>query len=149
MGGYFRGVAIDAAIIGMLTWTLLSVIGLPFALPLAVLAATGEFVPYIGPVVAAVPAVATGLLHSTQQGLLVALTYVVIQQIEGHVVTPLVMRSQTRIHPAAVMVALTTGYTIGGLLGALAAIPMFAAIRVLLRHVIIPAVRRRAGRSRR
>jgi predicted PurR-regulated permease PerM len=57
MGGYFRAVAVDAVIIGALTWGALHTLGVEFSLPLAALAAAGEFVPYIGPVIAAVPAI--------------------------------------------------------------------------------------------
>ena len=144
MGGYFRGVAINAAIIGGITFVALEFIGLDYALPLATLAAFGEFVPYLGPIVAAVPAIAVALLQSTREALIVIVTYIVIQQAEGHILTPLIMRSQTSIHPATVIVALTAGFTIGGILGALAAIPTFAAGRVVVRRVLAPALRRAA-----
>ena len=72
----------------------------------------------------------------------VLLIYVAIQQIEGHLVTPNVMRTQTDVRPASVIVALTVGYTLGGLLGALAAIPIFAAARVLVLRVLVPSIRR-------
>lgn len=149
MGGYFRGVAIDAAIIGALTWGMLSIIGVEFAAPLAALSALGEFVPYIGPVLAALPAIALGTLQSVQQGVLVAAGYFVLQQIESHIVTPNVMHSQTAIQPATVIVALTVGFSVGGLLGAITAIPIFAAGRVLILHEIAPIVRRAARRTRR
>jgi len=145
MGGYVRGVAIDGAIIAVLTWLALTIIGVDFAVPLAVLAGLGEFVPYIGPVVAAVPAIAIGLLDSVQQAIIVAATYLVLQQVESHIVTPNVMHTQTDIRPATVIVALTVGYTVGGVLGAITAIPIFAAGRVLIRRLVAPAIRR-AGR---
>jgi predicted PurR-regulated permease PerM len=142
MGGYFRGVAINAVIIGALTWIALVAVGVQFTLPLAILAALGEFVPYVGPVVAAIPAIGTALLDSPQRAFVVLLIYVAIQQIEGHLVTPNVMRTQTDVRPASVIVALTVGYTLGGLLGALAAIPIFAAARVLVLRVLVPSIRR-------
>lgn len=148
MGGYFRGVAIDAAIIGALTWGMLSVIGIEFAAPLAALSALGEFVPYIGPLLAALPAIALGTLQSVQQGVMVAAGYFILQQIESHIVTPNVMHSQTAIQPATVIVALTVGFSVGGLLGAITAIPIFAAGRVVILHEIAPMVRRAARRSR-
>jgi predicted PurR-regulated permease PerM len=147
MGGYFRATAINAAIIGTLTAVALWIVGLDVVVPLAVLAAAGEFVPYIGPIVAAIPAVAVGLLQSTQQAITVALVYAAIQQIESYIVTPNVMKSQTRVNPAMVIVALTIGYTIGGVLGAIAAIPIFAAARVLVRRAIAPAIRAAARRA--
>jgi predicted PurR-regulated permease PerM len=147
MGGYFRGTAIAAAIIGTLTGVALWIVGLDVVIPLALLAAAGEFVPYIGPIVAAIPAIAVGLLQSPQQAITVALVYVAIQQIESYIVAPNVMKSQTSVNPAMVIVALTIGYAIGGILGAIAAIPIFAAARVLVRRAIAPAVRAAARRA--
>jgi hypothetical protein len=73
----------------------------------------------------------------------------VLQQIESHIVTPKVMRSQTLSRPATVIVALITGHAVGGLLGAIAAIPVFAAARVLLLlHVVAPEPRRRQQRPK-
>jgi predicted PurR-regulated permease PerM len=147
MGGYFRGTAIDAAIIGALSAAALWIIGVEFTIPLALLAAAGEFVPYIGPVIAAVPAIAVGLMHSTQQAITVGLAYLAIQQIESHIVTPTVMKSQTSVNPAMVIVALTIGYATGGILGAITAIPIFAAARVALLRVIAPTLRVAARRA--
>jgi predicted PurR-regulated permease PerM len=126
------------------------VLGRPFAAPLAVLAALGELVPYLGPLLAAAPAVALALLDSPQQALLVALLYVAIQQIEGHLVTPLVMQSQTDISPGTVLFAVVAGWSIAGIVGAIAAVPVCAAIRVLVLGVLVPRVRCRAiGKARR
>ena len=113
--------------------------------PVRVLGAEVADVPYIGPVLAAIPAIAVGALHSIQRAIVVALSYLVLQQIENCTVTPNVMHSQTDIRPATVIVAITPGYAIGGILGASAAIPIFAAARVLLNHVIAPAVREAAA----
>lgn len=141
MGGYIRGVVINGAIVAALTWAALVVVGLDFALPLAVVAFFGELLPYLGPVLAAIPAVAVALADSPTRAFIVALVYVGIQQVEGHVLTPLVMRSQTHISAAFVIVALAMGYTVGGMLGAVTAIPLFAAARVAAIHVLAPAVR--------
>jgi predicted PurR-regulated permease PerM len=149
MGGYFRGAVIDGIIIAILTWLVLMGLGRPFAAPLAVIAGIGELVPYVGPIVAAVPAIALALLDSPQQALIVAVAYVAIQQIEGHIVTPLVMHSQTDITPGTVLFAVVAGYSIAGILGAIAAVPLFAAARVLVLRVLLPRTRCAAIRRRR
>jgi len=143
MGGYIRGVVINGLVVAALTGTALLIVGLDFALPLAIIAFFGEMLPYLGPVLAAIPAVALALADSPSRALVVALVYVAIQQIEGHVLTPLVMRSQTHISAAFVIVALAFGYTAGGILGAITAIPLFAAARVLVNAVLAPTVRHR------
>jgi predicted PurR-regulated permease PerM len=144
MGGYFRGAAINGVAVAALTWSALAFIGVEYAGPLAIVAFLGELVPYLGPVIAALPAIAVALTQSTSTAVSVAVAYLAIQQIEGHVLTPVIMHSQTHISPAMVIIALTMGYTVGGILGALAAIPVFAAARVLVRHALVPELRRRA-----
>jgi predicted PurR-regulated permease PerM len=144
MGGYVRGVAINAPIIGALTWLGLLLIGLPHASVLAMLAGLGEVVPYIGPVAAAVPALAVALTVSPTQAALVAALYIGLQQLEGNVITPVVMKSQTEINPALVIFALTCGFALAGVLGAITAVPLFAAVQVLVRSVAAPTLRRRA-----
>lgn len=70
--------------------------------------------------------------------------YLVIQQLENYLVVPRVMQGQTDVSPALVIFALTCGFTLGGLLGALVAIPIAAAGRVLVLTVVAPAIRRRS-----
>lgn len=144
MGGYFRGAAINGLIVAGMTWCGLRIIGVDYAGPLAILAFFGELVPYLGPVVVALPALAVALLQSVSTAVAVGIAYLAIQQIEGHVLTPLIMHSQTHISPAMVIIALTVGYTVGGIVGALAAIPLFAAGRVLILTTVAPRLRRRA-----
>lgn len=112
-------------------------------------AAVGELVPYIGPMVAALPAVALALLDSPQEAVTVALAYVVIQQVEGNVVSPFVLHSQTDVSPATVLFAVVAGFAAAGILGAVAAVPLFAAARVLMLRVVAPWARCVALRRRR
>lgn len=149
MGGYIRGAGMDGMVIAALTWAALAIVGLPHAPIFAVLAGVGEFVPYVGPIVAAVPAIAVALMESPTQGLIVAAVYVGLQQIDSHLIVPHIMRSQTDIHPALVIFALAAGLSLGGVLGAVVAIPLFAAARVLVVDLAAPALRRhlRARRS--
>ncbi len=149
MGGYVRGVAINAAIVGALTWLGLLALGVEYALALALVTALAETIPYIGPIVAAIPAILVGLLDSPVRAALVAGFYIALQQVENYLVAPKVMQSQTDVTPALVIFALACGFTAGGLLGALVAIPIAAAVRVLVLAVAAPAIRRRsAARSR-
>jgi predicted PurR-regulated permease PerM len=117
------------------------VLGIDYSLPLAVMAFFGELLPYVGPILAGIPAVAVALTQSTTLALAVVIAYVAIQQIEGHVLTPVIMHSQTNLPPALVVVALTMGYSAGGILGAVAAIPLLSAGRVLLKHLAAPLLR--------
>jgi predicted PurR-regulated permease PerM len=145
MGGYIRGVVLDAMIVGGLAGLGLFVIGVKFPLVLGVLTMLGELVPILGPFLAAVPAVIVGLLDSPTQALIVLGFYVALEQIEGHLVTPNVMRSQTDVPQLLILFALFAGIAFNGALGAFIAIPLAGAVRVLVMRVVAPAIRRWSG----
>jgi putative heme transporter len=141
MGGYVRGVVINAAVVGSIVYVGLLVMGLDYPLVLALVAMLGEMVPILGPFLAAVPALGIALLDSPHTVLVVAGFYLAVQQLEGHLLTPNIMRAQTNIPPLLVIFALLAGSTVGGILGALLAIPTAGALYVFVREVVIPAVR--------
>ena len=145
MGGYIRGVVIDSLIVGVLTYVGLALIGVDFALVLAILAGILEIIPFVGPVIAGVAIVAVALLQSPTTALITLVFIVILQQIESNILVPNIMRSQTEISPLLTILALVAGHSIGGLLGALIAIPVAAAVRVFVHEVIAPAIRRWTG----
>ncbi len=141
MGGFVRGVVIDAAIIGALVYVGLSVIGVEYTLVLALIAGLGEVVPIVGPIVGSIPAILVALLDSPTQALIVAGFFFAVQQIESNIVTPFVMRSQTDIPPILTLFAVAVGGAIGGIFWVLIAIPAMGALRVLVLRVLAPAER--------
>jgi predicted PurR-regulated permease PerM len=145
MGGYIRGVLVAAFIIGLLTYLGLLLIGIDFPLVLGLLAGLLEIIPYLGPLIAAVPIIAIAWLESTTLAIIAVIFIIILQQVENYLVTPNVMRSQTKVSPLLVILAIIAGNRLGGLLGVLIAIPIVAAARVFIRQVIAPAVRRQTG----
>lgn len=145
MGGYLRGSAINGLIIGVLEYIGLLIIGVPFALTLASLAGLLEFFPTIGPLLSGTLVVAVGLSVSPRTAVIVLIFAVVLQQLEGHILVPIIMRSQAEVSPLLSILAVLSGAAIGGLLGALIAIPLVSAISVLVRMVIAPAIRSANG----
>ncbi len=145
MGGYVRGVLIEAAIIGILVFAGMWLIGVRYAAILATLAAFGEVIPYIGPIVAAIPGVILALYESPTQGLIVLGFYLGLQLLESYVLFPLVVGSQSEIPPLLIIVGLLAGGTIGGVLGALVAVPLAGALRVVVVRLVAPAIRCRTG----
>ncbi|HZP45005.1 MAG TPA: AI-2E family transporter [Candidatus Binataceae bacterium] len=141
MGGYIRGVFLGGLVVGASVWFGLYLLGVRDALALGVLAAFGEFFPYVGPIVAAVPGVLSAWLQSPVLALWTVIFYLVIEQIEGHLIAPNIMRRQTDISQSLVIIALFAGGVVGGLLGALVAIPIAAGCKVLVEEVIAPAIR--------
>jgi predicted PurR-regulated permease PerM len=145
MGGYVRGVLIEALLIGAIVFVGLTIIGVPYPLALAVLAGIGEFLPYVGPIMAAAPAVLLALLESPGLALIVLGFYVALQLVEGYVLFPLVVGSQSEIPPLLIIIGLLAGGTVGGVLGALIAIPLAGALQIVVVRVVAPAIRRRTG----
>jgi predicted PurR-regulated permease PerM len=143
MGGFIRGAVLDGLIIGASTYIGLLLLGVNYPLVLGMIAGLLEFVPWIGPIIAAVPLVGSALLQSPTKALEALAFVLVLHQFEGNIVLPNVMYTQTSITPLLVLIALVVGSAIGGVLGALVAIPLAAALRVFVREVIAPAVRRR------
>lgn len=141
MGGYIRGTILNGLIIGGLAYIGYLVIGLRYSLILALLAGMLEIVPILGPIIAAIPTVLIALTDSLTKGLIVLAFMIVLHQVEGHIVTPNVMRSQTDVPQLLVLLALLIGGSIGGILGILVAIPLSGALRVLVLHALAPAIR--------
>ncbi|HSL28706.1 MAG TPA: AI-2E family transporter [Anaerolineales bacterium] len=145
MGGYLRGVVINGVIVGLVTFFGLLIIGVDFALVFGALAGLLELVPIAGPIIATLIIVGLTFLESPGLGLTVLIFMVVLQQIENNILVPYIMRSQTEISPLLSLMAIFVGGVIGGLFGALIAIPVAAALRVLVREVLAPAIRRQTG----
>lgn len=132
--GWIRGVAITGVVDGTLIGAAMLILGVPAAIPIAVLTVGASFFPIIGATIAGALAVAIAL---TSEGLVTAiiLGFVVlaVQQIEGDVILPVVMRRQVALHPIVILVSLAVGGALGGILGALVAVPLTASVSAAIR----------------
>lgn len=124
MGQWLRGQAILGLIVGVFVFIALTLLGIRYALSLALLAAVFELIPVIGPILAAAPAVFLAFLSSPLLGVIVALVYFIIQQAESHLLVPLVMRRTTGLNPIVVIIALLVGAELGGILGIFLSVPV-------------------------
>ena len=142
MGGYVRGAAITGLVIGTLNYVGLVVIGVNFPLVLAILSAAFEFIPFVGPFIAGALMVVVAFLQAPAKALVTLAFVVGVQQVEGNLVAPNVMHPQTCVSPLTTLFAIFAGFSVGGILGALIAVPVAAAIRVLVVEVLMPSLRR-------
>lgn len=124
LGAWVRGQMMLALTIGIATYIGLSIIGIPFTLSLAILAGILEIVPIIGPIISAIPAVLVALTSSQFLALVTVAVYFIIQQLESHLVVPLVMRKTVGLPPLVTIISLMIGGKIAGIGGALLAIPL-------------------------
>ncbi|MFF5070274.1 AI-2E family transporter [Micromonospora olivasterospora] len=127
LGAYSRGTMIIAAIDAVGIGLALVLLGVPLALPLALITFLGGFVPIIGATLAGAVAVLVALAaRGPGVALLTLAAVVAVQQIEGNLLEPLVMKRQVRLHPAVILVAVTAGTLIAGIAGAFVAVPVTA-----------------------
>ena len=132
LGAWVRGELILMAAIGVATGAAYTLIGLPAALLLAVIAAVAEVVPMVGPLIGAVPAILIATTVSPQTAVLTLVVYVVLQLVEGNILVPIVMRNSVGLSPFLVLVSLLVGWTVGGPLGAIVAVPLVAGVEAIL-----------------
>lgn len=143
LGGYVRGVLAAMVLIGVLTGIGLAILGMPYALPLALLAGLTEFIPYLGPWISGSAAVLVALLAvDPLKALEVVILFVVVQQVEGNLVQPLIMSKAVNLDPLLVLVAITVGVQLLGIIGAILAVPIVAAMQIVVMRVIAPAISR-------
>lgn len=143
LGGYVRGVLFAMILIGILTGIGLAILGMPYALPLALLAGLTEFIPYLGPWISGSVAALVALLAvDPLKALEVVILFIVVQQVEGNLVQPLVMSKAVNLDPLLVLIAITFGVQLLGIIGAILAVPIIAILQVLVVRVIAPAIRR-------
>jgi predicted PurR-regulated permease PerM len=123
---------VDAVGIGLIAWLL----GVPLALPIAVAVFLASFVPFVGAIVTGALAVVIALVFNGPViALLMLAGVVLVQQIEGNVLQPLVMGPAVRVHPVAVVLAVAAGGLLAGIPGTLFAVPVVAFVNVFVRYV--------------
>lgn len=141
--GWVRGTAIIGVVDGVIIGAALWILGVPAALPLALFTFFGAFFPIVGATVAGALAAAVALADSgLQTALIVVAVVLVVQQVEGDVLLPIVMNRQVSLHPAVILLALAVGAAVGGIIGALLSVPLTAAATAA-----ISAIREPDGRS--
>ncbi|MDQ3357214.1 MAG: AI-2E family transporter, partial [Actinomycetota bacterium] len=129
------GVVIVGLIDAVFIAIALLVVGVPLVLPLAVLTFFGAFFPLVGAIVAgAVAALVALVTGGVTDALIIVGATVVVQQVEGNVLQPLIMGRQVELHPAVTLLAVTGGGAVAGIVGAFLAVPVAAVTRRVLRY---------------
>lgn len=135
LGGFFRGQLLVALFVGIASAVGLTIVKLPFAIVIGLIAGIFNLVPLIGPFIGAIPAVFIGLLSGEPiRALYAVIVLLVVQQIDNHIISPNVMGRTVRLHPITVMLALLAGGTIAGIFGMLMVVPGVAAAKIVGQH---------------
>lgn len=142
VGGYVRGVTINIAIIAVIASIGLTIIGVNFAVVLGIFAGFMEIFPIVGPFIGAIPILLVALIQSPTIGLIAFIFVLTLQLFEGNVLMPNIMHLQAKVPPYVVLFALLAGGALGGVLGAITAIPLAAALKVFVLRVLMPEIRK-------
>ena len=123
MGAWLRGQLILMLVIGVFTFIGLIILNVPYALVLAIFAGLAEFVPFIGPIIAAVPAIFFATSDSPWKVIGVVIFYIVLQQLENQIIVPKIMQRAVGLNPIVVIIVMLIGAKVAGLVGILLAVP--------------------------
>jgi predicted PurR-regulated permease PerM len=136
LGSFVRGQLLVALIVGIASSIGMWAINLPFWLLIGMLAGLLNLIPFLGPFVGGALAAAVALLSGDlTQAIWAVAIFVAIQQIDNHVITPLVQRTRVKLSPLVIVLALIIGGSLAGLLGVLIAVPVTAAVRIIIGHL--------------
>lgn len=135
-GKYIRGQITIAGFVGIFTTMALVLINVKYAFLLGAFAGIANIIPYFGPFIGIIPTILFSLLDSTAKALYAAGAFIFIQQVESGVLTPKIIGKSVGIHPVYVIMSLITGGKLFGVIGLIMAVPVLAAIKLTLRHVL-------------
>jgi predicted PurR-regulated permease PerM len=133
--GYMAGNLVISVICGVLTYAVLAVTGVPYAGVIAVFVAIADLIPLVGATIGAVIATVVALLHSVPAAITVVVFFIVYQQVENHLLQPVVLSRTVKLNPLVVLVSILLGVELAGILGALLAIPVAGIVQVLVRDM--------------
>jgi len=136
IGMWLRGQIILSLVIFLMTYAGLSLLGVKYALVLALLAGVTEIIPYFGPIIAGVPAIFVAFTQEPYLGLMTLLMFFIIHQSENYFITPQIMRKAVGLNPVIVIVSMLVGARIAGIAGILIAVPVATALSVLTGDIL-------------
>jgi predicted PurR-regulated permease PerM len=136
VGGYVTGNLLISLIAGISITIVLLALGVPYAVALGLLVAVLDLIPLAGATIAGIIVVGISFLHSVPAGIIVAVFFIVYQQLENHFLQPVIYGRTVQLTPLVVLVAVLIGAELAGILGALAAIPVAGSIQVVLRDIL-------------
>ncbi len=135
LGSWLRGQIVLSGFIGVLTWIVLTFLGIDFALSLAVIAGILELIPTIGPILSAIPAIIVALNISIPMALFVAVSYFLIQLLENNILVPRIMGRAVGLNPIIIIIGIIVGGKLLGVAGALLAIPAISLLVVVYKNL--------------
>lgn len=131
LGKWFIGQLFLGLIVGLITFIGLSLLGVPYALVLAIIAGAMELIPYLGPTLAGIPAVIIAFTVSPFLALLTLILYFLIQQFENYLLVPKVMQKSVGLHPVIIIITILIGYQFADIIGVILSVPIATIIAII------------------
>ena len=135
LGGYIRGQLIVSLFVAITSFILFQLLNMEYALLLAIIMGITNLIPYFGPVIGAVPAVAIAFTMSVQTVIFVIIAIFVIQLLESNLLAPYIVGKSIAIHPVAIIFALLLGGKVSGVMGMIMAVPLLTVLKVIFSHI--------------
>jgi len=136
LGDWLRGQLLLSFTLGVIAYLFMSIIGSKYAFTIAMITALTEFIPVIGPYIAAVPAVVLSLSQNLTLGLVALIGYLIIHTLEANVIAPMIMKKSVGLNPLVVILGMLTGYHLIGPLGIFLAVPVSSALMVIIHDYV-------------
>lgn len=143
LGNYIRGQFLVCLVVGVFAYIGYLFVGLPYAMLLAALVAVFNVIPYLGPIFGVIPALFVAFTVSGKMVLGVVIVNLTVQLLEGNVISPQIVGRSLHMHPLLIIFALLVGGEIGGILGLILAVPIFAMGKVIAEHILQHFIERR------
>lgn len=137
LGKWIRGQLTLSLVVGVMSFIGLSILGFPYAIPLAIIAGVLEIIPIVGPIISAIPAILVGLTLSPIMALAAAALYLIIQQAENNLIVPLVMSKVVGLKAPIIIIALLIGSKLAGIGGAFLAVPLLVVVRIVITEIFV------------
>jgi len=134
LGAWARGELILMVSVGLAIFVGLKILGIPYALPLAILAGLLEIVPSLGPIIAAIPSIVIGLGISPVMGLATTALAFLVHQLENYFLVPKIMEKSVGLSPIAILLSLAIGAKVAGIVGILISVPVLVTVQVLFKE---------------
>ncbi|WP_406686943.1 AI-2E family transporter [Rossellomorea vietnamensis] len=136
LAAYIQGQLTVASFVGTLTFIGYLIIGLPYALVMALIGAVTNIIPFIGPFIGAAPAIIVALFDSPTKAILVVVVVTIAQQIEGNLLSPLILGKRLDTHPATIIILLLVAGNLAGILGMILAVPTYAVSKTIVLNLV-------------
>lgn len=134
LSSYIKGQVLISVFVGVIVYIGYLIIGIDYSLILALVTMFTNVIPFIGPLIGTIPALVVGFIESPMMVVKVLIVAVIAQQLEGNLISPLVMGKNLNIHPLTIILLLLVAGSLGGFLGLLLAVPTYAVLKVVVSH---------------